>query len=112
MNFRDHAANRRVVGVLHHLLHAAETQTADRLAHPARATDEAYDPLDLQSARLFIGLAAWLFLGRCHCLYTERLRSRLFRSLASIFGYFGGVLQMQKRVKRGLDDVVRIRGAQ
>ncbi len=43
--------------MLHHLLHAAETQTSNRLPHAARATDKAYDPLDLQSARLLIGLA-------------------------------------------------------
>jgi len=44
--------------MLDDLLHSAETQTANRLPHATWATDEAYDPLDLQSARLFIGLAA------------------------------------------------------
>src|SRR5580692_9510466 len=41
----DHAANRRRVLNFQDLLHPAEAETANRLTHALRATDEADDPL-------------------------------------------------------------------
>src|SRR5579863_6323450 len=50
VDFRDHAANRRRVLTLDHLLHAAESEATNRLAHIAGAADEAADPFDFQRA--------------------------------------------------------------
>ena len=50
LNLRDHAANRGRVLALDHLLHAAESEATNRLAHIAGAADEAAHPFDLQRA--------------------------------------------------------------
>ena len=50
----------RISGVsctLHHLLHPAETQAANRLPHISRAADEAAYPLDFQRSRFLVFVA-------------------------------------------------------
>src|ERR1700722_12412396 len=71
MNFRDHAANGRRVGMLHHLLHPAEAQATNGLPHPSRAADKTHHPLDLQRRRVLVCLAIRCFLGRFHSLFTS-----------------------------------------
>src|SRR5580704_6013500 len=53
-DFQDHTANRRVIRVFHHLIHAAKTQPADRLPHVLRAGDKTSHPLDFQNSRCFL----------------------------------------------------------
>src|SRR6202034_497565 len=70
MNFRDHAAYRRRVGMLDHLLHPPETQAANGLPHAAWTTDKTYHPLYFQLSGL-IRLASRLFLCRYHIHFEK-----------------------------------------
>src|SRR3974377_789093 len=49
-HFVDHAANRRCILALHHLMHSAQAKTANRLPHVVGATDKAPDPLHLDGS--------------------------------------------------------------
>src|SRR5262252_4066122 len=57
----DHAAHRRRILALDHLMHSAQAQAANRLAHVIGTADEAPDPLHFHSAG---ALRALLF--ACH----------------------------------------------
>jgi hypothetical protein len=51
-HFVDHAANRRRVLALDHLMHSAQSEAANALAHVIGAADKADDPLDFDLAAL------------------------------------------------------------
>src|SRR6516162_7905662 len=50
----DHSAHRRRILALDHLMHSAQAQAADRLAHVIGTADEAPDPLHFHSARALL----------------------------------------------------------
>src|SRR5207253_5131422 len=62
----NHAAHRRRVLALHHLMQSPQTQAADGLAHVIGAADEADHPLELHVAGAFCGS----FLLRGHALLS------------------------------------------
>jgi hypothetical protein len=89
--------------MLHHLLHAAESQTADGLPHAAGAADKADYPLNFQRS--------WFLSGR-HNFSEAQLGTRFFRSLAAAFRNLCRVFQVQQCVEGGLDDIVGVRRAE
>ena len=113
-----HAAYRRRVFALDDLLHSAEAQAANGLAHVARAADEAATHL----MRFAAGFAESLLPFRppnFSSITRARVelgplcaaRAQLFHCFRPLFGHLGLVLQPQQRIEGGLDHVVRIRGA-
>src|ERR1700749_3200722 len=100
MDAGDHASERRRVLHFDDLLHAAEAEAADRLAHTLRAADEADNPLDFHGAAGLLG-GGFLFGG--HFAWREALDGGgFFRSLAAAFGNLGRVFQMHERIEPGL----------
>lgn len=82
MNFGDHASDRGRVGTLHHLLHPAETEPPNRLAHVAGAADEAAYPFDFE---------CFIFGGSHNDPKTALGRGRFFRSSFARFGYLSSI---------------------
>src|SRR5690242_18013072 len=109
VNLRYHPASFRGVLANYNLLHAAEAESANGLAHAARAPNEAAHPLDLQRSRFF-----FLCSHRLGPLTGWRLRRdrRFLSILATSFSNSRRVFQMEKGVKSSLDHIVRIRRSQ
>lgn len=82
MYFGDHPANCGRIGALHYLLHAAKTQSADGLAHAARAANEAAYPLDFKR---------FILRGSHGRPKTALGSGRFFRSFFARFGDLGSI---------------------
>src|SRR4029077_9140770 len=87
-HFMDHAAYRRCVLALHDLMHPAQSESADGLAHVIGATDEADHPFHFHGAAVLLAIGGGFLGNHLHPSRTAPLFSLWWPSLNSSSAFY------------------------